>query len=242
VGSRTGFSDDRTTAAPIPPKGILRDYAETILICVIFVVFTRAFIFQQSKIPSGSMEDTLLIGDHLFVNRFIYGPASFDLGKKLLPLRTVHRGDIVVFRSPENPQLDLVKRAVAVGGDRVQVIDQKLYINDKAVDDGSYALHKGTPAPAGSFITQRDNFGPYIVPAGHYFCMGDNRDNSYDSRFWGPLPAHLLKGRALFIYWSYGGRTAAGPQSPREKIADLVETALGFFSKTRWGRTFRLIR
>jgi len=223
-------------------RSIWREYTEALIIAAVFLLFTNTFVVQTFYIPSGSMEDTLLVGDHLFVNRFIYGPASLELGKKLLPLRTVHRGDIVVFRSPENPQLDLVKRAVGVGGDKIQVIDQKLYINDKAVNDASYALHKGTPAPAGSFITQRDNFGPYIVPAGHYFCMGDNRDNSYDSRFWGPLPAHLLKGRALFIYWSYGGKTAAGPQSPREKAADLLETALGFFSKTRWERTFRLIR
>ncbi len=162
---------------------------------------------------------------------------------KALPLRNVNRGDVVVFRSPENPDLDLVKRCVGVGGDRIEVVDAKLYINGKAVNDSSYALHKPSPIPEGSLnALQRDNFGPYVVPAGHYFCMGDNRNNSYDSRFWGPLPAHLVKGRALFIYWSYGGKTAAGPQSPGEKMKDLGETALGFFSKTRWKRTFHLIR
>jgi signal peptidase I len=224
-------------------RSIWREYAEALIIAAIFLLFTNTFVVQTFYIPSGSMEDTLLIGDHLFVNRFIYGPAAFPIGRKALPLRSVQRGDIVVFRSPENPMLDLVKRCVGVGGDRIEVIDQKLYINGKAVDDASYALHKGSPIPAGSISgMQRDNFGPYVVPAGHYFCMGDNRDNSYDSRFWGPLPAHLVKGRALFIYWSYGGKTAAGPQSPGEKIRDLVETAVGFFSKTRWERTFRLIR
>jgi signal peptidase I len=222
-------------------RSIWREYTEALIIAAVFLLFTNTFVVQTFYIPSGSMEDTLLIGDHLFVNRFIYGPAAFDAGKNLLPLRTVHRGDIVVFRSPENPQLDLVKRAVGVGGDKIQVIDQKLYVNGQAVDDTKYALHKGTP-PGSYRAPQIDNYGPYIVPAGHYFCMGDNRDNSFDSRFWGPLPAHLLKGRALFIYWSYGGKTAAGPQSPREKVTDLVETALGFFSKTRWERTFHLIR
>jgi signal peptidase I len=224
-------------------RSIWREYAEALIIAAIFLLFTNSFVVQTFYIPSGSMEDTLLIGDHLFVNRFIYGPAAFDVGRKALPLRSVRRGDIVVFRSPENPNLDLVKRCVGVGGDRIEVIDQKLYINGTAVNDAGYALHKGSPIPAGSLSAlQRDNFGPYVVPAGHYFCMGDNRDNSYDSRFWGPLPAHLVKGRALFIYWSYGGKTAAGPQSPGEKIKDLGETALGFFSKTRWERTFRLIR
>ncbi|HYX26262.1 MAG TPA: signal peptidase I, partial [Thermoanaerobaculia bacterium] len=223
-------------------RSIWREYTEALIIAAVFLLFTNTFVVQTFYIPSGSMEDTLLIGDHLFVNRFIYGPAAFDLGKKLLPLRPPHRGDIVVFRSPEDPTKDLVKRCVGVGGDRIEVIDQKLHVNGKAVDDASYALHKGSPVALGSFVAQRDNFGPYVVPAGHYFCMGDNRDNSYDSRFWGPLPAHLLKGRALFIYWSYGGRTAAGPESPGEKVKDLTETALGFFSKTRWERTFRLIR
>jgi signal peptidase I len=224
-------------------RSIWREYAEALIIAAIFLLFTNSFVVQTFYIPSGSMEDTLLIGDHLFVNRFIYGPAAFDVGRKALPLRSVRRGDIVVFRSPENPNLDLVKRCIGVGGDRIEVIDQKLYINGTAVNDASYALHKGSPIPAGSLSAlQRDNFGPYVVPVGHYFCMGDNRDNSYDSRFWGPLPAHLVKGRAFFIYWSYGGKTAAGPQSPGEKIKDLGETALGFFSKTRWERTFRLIR
>jgi signal peptidase I len=219
-------------------RSIWREYAEALIIAAVFLLFTNTFVVQTFYIPSGSMEDTLLVGDHLFVNRFVYGPAAFDLGRTLLPLRPVHRGDIVVFRSPQDPTKDLVKRAVGVGGDKIQLIDQKLYVNDQAVSDASYALHKD---PNG-FNPQRDTFGPYIVPPGNYFCMGDNRDNSYDSRFWGSLPAHLLKGRALFVYWSYGGKTASGPESPGEKAADLLETTLGFFSKTRWERTFHLIR
>jgi signal peptidase I len=222
-------------------RSIWREYAEALIIAAIFLLFTNTFVVQTFYIPSGSMEETLLIGDHLFVNRFIYGATATDLERKLLPFRSPNRGDIVVFRSPENPTLDLVKRAVGVGGDRIEVIDQKLYIGGKPVDDSSFAVHKGSPLRAMGSLAS-DNFGPYIVPPNHYFCMGDNRDNSYDSRFWGPLPAHLLKGRALFIYWSYGGKTASGPESPGEKIKDLVETALGFFTKTRWDRTFRLIR
>ncbi|HEV7503921.1 MAG TPA: signal peptidase I [Thermoanaerobaculia bacterium] len=219
-------------------RSIWREYAEALIIAAVFLAFTNTFVVQTFYIPSGSMEDTLLIGDHLFVNRFIYGPATFEIGKKLLPLRTVRRGDIVVFRSPQDPSKDLVKRAVGVGGDTIQLINQKLYVNDKEAGDASFALHKD---PNG-FNPQRDTYGPYLVPSGHVFCMGDNRDNSYDSRFWGPLPVHLLKGRALLVYWSYGGTTAAGPQSAREKAADLLETALGFFSKTRWARTLHLIR
>jgi len=228
-------------------RSIYREYLEAFIIAAVFLLFTNTFVIQTFYIPSGSMEDTLLIGDHLFVNRFIYGATPTRVEQKLLPFRAIRRGDIVVFRSPENPTLDLVKRCVAVGGDTVQVIDQQLYINGKAVDDASYALHKnaneGFSFLADPRMRLRDNYGPQVVPAGHYFCMGDNRDNSYDSRFWGFLPAHLVKGRALFIYWSYGGKTSTGQwEGLGEKLKDLLETAAGFFSKTRWERTFRLIR
>jgi len=227
-------------------RSIWREYAEALIIAAVFLLFTNTFVVQTFYIPSGSMEDTLLIGDHLFVNRFIFGPTATG-AEKSLPFRTVKRGDVVVFRSPENPMLDLVKRCVAVGGDTVRVIDGQLYINGRAANDSTYALHKNPDSDLGAYgdprMQLRDNYGPYVVPAGHYFCMGDNRDNSYDSRFWGPLPAHLVKGRALFIYWSYGGKTSTGQwEGVVAKLKDLGETAVGFFSKTRWERTFRLIR
>ena len=228
-------------------RSIWREYLEALIIAAIFLLFTNTFVIQTFYIPSQSMEDTLLVGDHLFVNRFIYGPTPTKAESKLLPFRKVRRGDIVVFRSPETPTLDLVKRCVAVGGDTVRVVDQQLYINGKPARDASYALHKNADDGLGAFgdprLRLRDNFGPLVVPPGHYFCMGDNRDNSYDSRFWGPLPAHLVKGRALFIYWSYGGKTSTGQwEGVGAKLRDLLETAVGFFSKTRWERTFRLIR
>jgi signal peptidase I len=227
-------------------RSIWREYTEALIIAAVFLLFTNTFVIQTFYIPSGSMEDTLLIGDHLFVNRFIYGPRAGALGE-LLPFRPVRRGDIVVFRSPENPDLDLVKRCMAVGGDTVRLVDQQLYINGQAVDDSSFALHKnvdeGFSYLANPQLRQRDNYGPYVVPPDHYFCLGDNRDNSYDSRFWGPVPARLVKGRALFIYWSYGGKTSTGQwEGLAAKLRDLAETALGFFSKTRWERTFKLIR
>lgn len=223
-------------------RSVWREYIEALIIAAVFLLFTNTFVVQTFFIPSGSMEDTLLIGDHLFVNRFIFGPTPTGAEKGLLPFRTIRRGDIVIFRSPENPVLDLVKRCVAVGGDTVQVLNAQLYVNGKAANDSIYAVHKNLDA--GRYLDPRVlNFGPYTVPPGHYFCMGDNRDNSYDSRFWGTVPAHLVKGRALFIYWSYGGRTSTGQwEGFGAKIRDLVETAVGFFSKSRWERTFRLIR
>src|SRR5262245_14905988 len=165
-------------------RSLAREYLEALIIAAVFLLFTNTFVIQTFFIPSQSMEDTLLVGDHLFVNRFIYGPAPTALERKLLPGRQIRRGDIVVFRSPETPTLDLVKRCVAVAGDTVQLIDQQLYINGKKVHDAGYALHKG------SLLSdpRQYNFGPVVVPPESAFCMGDNRDNSYDSRFWGPLP------------------------------------------------------
>lgn len=230
-------------------RSIFREYAEALLIAAIFLRFANTFVLQTFYIPSGSMEETLLVGDHLFVNQFIYGPHPTALEKSILPSREVQRGDIVVFRSPREPGIDVVKRCIGVGGDTVQVVGKQLYLNGKRVDDTAFAVHQDpkTYPPDDPYLPPeaqgRDTFGPVQVPPNHYFLMGDNRDKSYDSRYWGPLPAHLVKGRALFIYWSYGGKTSDGQwRGYGEKMRDLAETAVGFFTKTRWGRTFRLIR
>lgn len=219
-------------------RSVFREYFEAILIAAIFLRFTNVFVVQTFYIPSGSMEDTLLIGDHLFVNRFIYGPAATDLERKLLPLREVQRGDIVIFRSNSrtDPGLDLVKRAIGVPGDTILIDRGELYLNGKDVDDSAYAIHK-RPDP---LFAPRDYFGPITVPPKRYFFMGDNRDESLDSRFWQvpTLPAHMVKGRALFIYWSNGNQ----PPEGTNPIVGLLRTALGFFSNTRWDRSFRLIR
>ena len=228
-------------------RSIFREYTEALIIAVIFLRFTQIFVLQTFYIPSGSMEDTLLVGDHLFVNRFIYGPAKTGLERSLVPSRDVQRGDIVVFRSPENANIDVVKRCVGLPGDTVDVQGKRLFINGKQVNDGGYAIHRDPVSYSElSYSDQgrrRDNFGPEVVPPGHYFCMGDNRDYSYDSRFWGMLPRHLIKGRALFIYWSNGGETSDGEyRGLVATLRNLGRTALGFFSNTRWERTFRLIR
>jgi signal peptidase I len=229
-------------------RSVWREYSEALLIAAMFLWFANTFVLQTFYIPSGSMEDTLLIGDHLFVNRFIYGPSQTTAEAKLLPGRPVRRGDIVIFRSPEPPHLDLVKRCVGLPGDEIDVIDKQLYINGKAVPDASYAVHKERelyPDDPGweSRGRTRDQFGPRVVPPGHYFCMGDNRDNSHDSRFWGPLPAHLVKGRAFVIYWSFGGGTSDGRfHGAGDTLLRIGRTIVYFFPKTRWERTFRLIR
>ena len=225
-----------------------REYLEALIIAGIILGFSNTFVVKTFFIPSASMEETLLIGDHLFVNRFIYGPTPSRLEKSLLPHRAVRRGDVVIFRSPERPSVDMVKRCIGIEGDTIEVRDKDLYINGKWVDDAAYTQHSdprvipGSSSSAGQ-AGRRDNFGPYLVPEDHYFCMGDNRDQSYDSRFWGPVSKDQVKGRAFLIYWSFGGQTSDGSwRGITAKVGQLLKTAGGFVTKTRWLRTFHLIR
>lgn len=230
------------------PRSTAREYLEALLIAAVFLLFTNTFVVKTFFIPSGSMEDTLLVGDHLFVNRFIFGPTMGKLEHAVLPLREPRRGDIVIFRSPERPNIDLVKRLIGLPGDTLQVVNKQLFVNGKKVKDDSYVEHKDSR----TFLNRpymseqqrlRDNFGPITVPAESYFCMGDNRDMSYDSRFWGTVPAHYLKGRAFLIYWSFGGGTSDGTwRGAGAKLRELANTALGFLTKTRWTRSFHLPR
>lgn len=227
-------------------RSTAREYLEALLIAAVFLLFTNTFVIKTFFIPSGSMEDTLLVGDHLFVNRFIFGATMGDFEQKILPLRTPRRGDIVIFRSPERPNVDLVKRLIGLPGDTIQVVNKQLFVNGRKVADDAYVEHKDPR----TFLNRpymseqqrlRDNFGPLTVPAESYFCMGDNRDMSYDSRFWGTVPAHYLKGRAFLIYWSFGGGTSDGTwRGAGAKLRELANTALGFLTKTRWTRSFHL--
>ena len=223
-------------------QSTLREYFEALLIAGIFLGFTNTFVVKTFYIPSGSMEETLLIGDHLFVNRFIYGATATGLETALLPMRPVDRGDIVIFRSPERPLVDMVKRCIGLPGDTIEIKNKDLYVNDQKVEDDDYTLHKSSrtiPRRAG----RRDNYGPVTVPEDRYFCMGDNRDHSHDSRFWDGVPKHYVKGRASLVYWSFGGETSDGVwRGWAHKVGQLGRTAAGFVTKTRWGRTFHLVR
>lgn len=229
-------------------RSTFREYFEALIIAGIFLGFTNTFVVKTFFIPSASMEETLLIGDHLFVNRFIYGPTASDAELAFLPLRTVNRGDIVIFRSPERPRVDMVKRCIGVPGDEIEVVDKDLYVNGNWVDDSNYTWHRDDRIfPDRPTVPDqarlRDNFGPYTVPENHFFCMGDNRDQSYDSRFWGPVPAHFVKGRAFMIYWSFGGETSDGVwRGWTHKLRQLANTAIGFVARSRWNRTFHIIR
>ncbi len=226
---------------------VIREYLEALIVAAIFLGFTNNFVLKTFYIPSGSMEDTLLIGDHLFVNRYIFGPRPTALEQKLLPGRDVRRGDILIFRSPETPKMDLVKRCIGLPGDEIRMVDKRLFLNGEEVDDATYAIHRDrriqTATRRYGLDFLRDNWGPLLVPEDHLFCLGDNRDESYDSRAWGPVPLSLVKGRAAMVYWSYGGDTPDGTwRGLGHRLKQLANTALGFLTKSRWERTFKVIR
>lgn len=186
---------------PFKAKHIVREYAESIIIAILLAMVIRTFIVQAFKIPSGSMEDTLAIGDHLLVNKFIYGSKIPFTDTRLLTIRDPRQGDVIVFEYPEDPSKDFIKRVVGTPGDTVEVKDKRVYVNGKLYDS-PYEVHKETetiPKEA----NPRDFKDPVTVPANSYFVMGDNRDRSYDSRFWGVVSKDKIKGLAFIKYWSW---------------------------------------
>jgi len=182
---------------------IVREYAEAIIIAILIALFIRTFIVQAFKIPSGSMKPTLLVGDHILVNKFTYGVKIPFLRKTLIPVGEPARGDIVVFIYPEDRSKDFIKRVIAVGGDTVQIRNKQIYVNGSIYRD-NFGVYVDDRIIPGS-MQPRDNFGPVKVPPGQLFVMGDNRDQSYDSRFWGFVDLKDVMGKAFIIYWSWDG-------------------------------------
>ncbi len=188
-------------------KSLWREYGEAFFIALVLALVIRAFLVQAFSIPSGSMQPTLLVGDYLLVNKFIYGIRNPFTNKTWIPISGPHRGDVVVFIFPQDPSKDYIKRVVGVPGDRVQIINKKLYVNGEVLEIPQATFTDPTimPPPATPTEPPRDNFGPVVVPPKCYFVMGDNRDYSYDSRFWGCVPLDYLRGKAFIIYFSWGG-------------------------------------
>ncbi|MDO9515647.1 MAG: signal peptidase I [Syntrophales bacterium] len=182
-------------------KSVTREYAEAIIIAILIALFIRTFVVQAFKIPSGSMKPTLQIGDHLLVNKFTYGIKIPFMRKTLLSIDDPKREDIVVFIYPVDRSKDFIKRVVGVAGDTIEIKNKNIYLNGSPYDDGHGVYTDRLFFPAS--IQPRDNFGPVTVPAGHIFVMGDNRDQSYDSRFWGFVDLKDVLGKAFIIYWSW---------------------------------------
>jgi signal peptidase I len=237
------------STSPDRRRSWLRDCLDAVLIAVVLALFSRTYVFQAFRIPSESMVPNLLVGDHILVNKFVFSPTATGVERGLLPQRPLRRGDIVVFRSIDDPGRHLIKRCMGLPGDRVEIRRKALFINGERLDERGYAYfsdpltHSDSRFLVGDFYRTRDEYGPEVVPAGHYFCLGDNRDASSDSRHWGPVPAKYVRGRAFAIYWSYAARPAPGPgPETHDKMTPLRQALSGFWDQTRWERTFRLVR
>ena len=196
-------------------KKFVKDYLQPIILAVLIALFIRAFVVQAFKIPSSSMEPTLLVGDYLLVNKFIYGLRIPYTETKFFQFKKPQRGDVIVFIFPLDPSKDFIKRVIGTEGEKIEIIHNKIYVNDKLVDD-----------PWGHFTMPRssiEDYGPVKVPEGSLFVMGDNRDNSQDSRFWGFVKINEVKGKAFIIYFSWDGY------------------AQNLLNKIRWTRLGKLI-
>lgn len=182
-------------------KSTLREYTEAIIIALLLALFIRTFVVQAFKIPSGSMMNTLLIGDHILVNKFIYGVKNPFNGNTWIPVEKPERGDVVVFKYPMNPSQDYIKRVVGVAGDTIEIKNKTVYVNGEPQVE-NYTIHLDRNILPGN-VQPRDNMGPITVPPNSLFVMGDNRDNSYDSRFWKFVNLKAVLGQAFIIYWSW---------------------------------------
>jgi len=192
-------------------KSVLREYTEAIVIAILLALVIRAFVVQAFKIPSGSMKPTLLIGDHILVNKFIYGIKVPFTDYELIHISNPKRGDIVVFEYPVDPSKDFIKRVIGLPGDTIRIDNKVVYVNDQALIEPYAVQSDDKILPAG--VSPRDNVGPLVVPPRSLFVMGDNRDESYDSRFWKFVSMDALKGKAFIIYWSWNkeGRFVLNP-------------------------------
>jgi len=238
--------------APDAPRGAIAEWTVT----VVLLLFGIATLVQAFVIPTGSMEDTLLIGDHLLVDKLSYAPGG-PASKFLLPYKSIRRGDIIVFRYPVSIADTYVKRVIGLPGDRVRIENKEVFVNGVKLNE-PYKYHK-TPYTD----SYRDNFpgvpnlplpkqalemlekhvvnGEVVVPPGHYFGMGDNRDSSWDCRYWGFIPRENIVGKPLVIYWSYDAPTEQLAKSTIS-LDHLIDVLQNFFAKTRWQRTLKLVR
>ena len=248
-------------------KSATRDTFESLVVTVILAIFGTTFVVQAFKIPTGSMEDTLLIGDHLLVNKFVFAVRA--VLSRVLPYRDIRRRDVIVFKYPssddeaQEPGEHFVKRVIGVPGDRIRVDHRRLFVNGQEQNE-PYVRHAFPPddvRPGDSFppapgeylpgstvrwSTEIQNYiknGELVVPAGRYFVMGDNREESWDSRFWGFAPREVISGRPLIIYWSFETpRNEYQRSSLGDRLAQSLDLIIHFFSKTRWLRTLKLVR
>jgi len=223
-------------------KSLFREYFELIAETAVFVFFVMTYVVQAFQIPTGSMEPTLLVGDFLLVNKFIYVRPVIPLESTILPCRKIERKDIVVFKYPRDLSKDFVKRVIGLEGEKVEIKDKEVFINDRPLEE-RYKVHNDSQVyQKGNYYQYddviRDNYGPVFVPPGHIFVMGDNRDNSLDSRYWSFLPITYIKGRPWLIYFSYEAEKDA---YLKNGVKDKLKKFFRFFFKTRWKRMLKVV-
>lgn len=231
--------------APAFKKSVAREYLESVVVAVILALFIRSFVVQAFKIPSGSMEKNLLIGDHLLVNKVVYSPSLGPFEDALLGKKPIGRGHVVVFKFPEDPNRDFVKRVVGLPGETVEIREKTVYVDGQPLVEPYVQFLEPPLLPSDPEYGLRgegmrgENWGPRKIPPDHLFVLGDNRDNSRDSRFWDFLPSDQVKGRALLVYWSY---EASRDEYHRTGYLEWIKDTAAAFGKTRWRRFFHLIR
>jgi signal peptidase I len=208
-------------------KSVVREYFESLVIAVVLALFVRTWVFQAFKIPTGSMEQNLLVGDHLIVNKMVFAPSANGLERAVMPSRSIQRGDVIVFKYPKEPDRDFVKRVIGLPGDRLELRRKVVHINGEPLKE-PYVQWLEQPSTTGAPRSDdlREEYGPVTVPPGQYFMMGDNRDNSEDSRYWGFMPETYVKGKALFIYYSF----------------DDTGSLASILKATRWDRLLNKVR
>ena len=235
---------DAVLPAPTFKKSVAREYLESLVVAFILATFIRTFVVQAFKIPTGSMENNLLIGDHLLVNKVVYSPSLGRLENGTMAKKPIQRGHVVVFKYPEDPARDFIKRVIGLPGETIEIRAKRVYINGQPLEEPYVHFLEPPLRPEDPEYGIRsdgrgDDYGPRTVPEGQLFVMGDNRDNSKDSRYWGFLPADQVKGRALMVYWSY---EASREEYHRTGFVDWTRDTLSAFGKTRWRRFFHLIQ
>ncbi len=228
------------------PRRFLFEYTQAAVIALMFALFVRTFIVQAFRIPSPSMEESLLVGDHILVNKFSIAPLAYGPERALLPLAPIRRGDVVVFRPRHDPDQDYIKRVIGLPNEMIEIVNQVVYVRDPD-DEGfmallePYAIHRDPE----SVPPTLNDFPAMTIPEGEYFLMGDNRDNSFDSREWGTVPRDNINGRALLVYWSFdgadpGGALAAARRQP-SRVRRVLAGFTAIFRDSRWERAGRPI-
>jgi len=232
VDEFTVFTTDES-----PRKGQVREWGESLIGTVVFVLAFTTLVAQATQVPTESMKPTILVGDHFFLDKIAF-PGNFpEQIRSLLPHRHINRGDIIAFKPPTGDKIPFVKRVIGIGGDTIEMKSRTVILNGRKLDE-KYKIYSDYSADS-----SRDNFGPQVIPADSFFVMGDNRDNSNDSRYWGFVDRNSIIGKPLFVYWSYESDPYNGADlSFREWLQGYASIALHFFSKTRWFRIGTVIQ